>query len=298
MVTPMRGAARAAAGLALATLAAGAAAAGTGQPSPGQMGLQVPVTEVAASINQFHNLVNVIIVLIVAFVLALMAYVIFRYNESRSPAPSRTSHNTLLEVGWTVIPIFILVVIAIPSFKLLNLQYSFPPPELTIKATGFQWYWSHEYPDQGGFSFDSVMLQDDERAALVKTGMPAAQVPRLLAVDNEVVVPIGKVTHLLVTANDVIHAWTIPSFGSKVDAVPGRVTATWFKPMVEGVFFGQCSELCGKDHAFMPIAVRVVKEDVFNAWADAMKAKDKKKAREIIQTAAREQAGRQLAAAP
>jgi cytochrome c oxidase subunit II len=298
MVTPMRGAARAAAGLALATLAAGAAAAQTGQPSPGQMGLQVPVTEVAASINQFHNLVNVIIVLIVAFVLALMAYVIFRYNESRSPAPSRTSHHTVLEVAWTVVPIFILVVIAIPSFKLLNLQYSFPPPELTIKATGYQWYWSHEYPDQGGFSFDSVMLQDDERAALVKTGMPAAQVPRLLAVDNEVVVPIGKVTHLLVTANDVIHAWTIPSFGSKVDAVPGRVTATWFKPMVEGVFFGQCSELCGKDHAFMPIAVRVVKEDVFNAWADAMKAKDKKKAREIIQTVAREQAGRQLAAAP
>jgi cytochrome c oxidase subunit II len=298
MVTPMRGAARAAAGLALATFAAGAAAAQTGQPSPGQMGLQVPVTEVAASINQFHNLVNVIIVLIVAFVLALMAYVIFRYNESRSPAPSRTSHHTVLEVAWTVVPIFILVVIAIPSFKLLNLQYSFPPPELTIKATGFQWYWSHEYPDQGGFSFDSVMLQDDERAALVKTGMPAAQVPRLLAVDNEVVVPIGKVTHLLVTANDVIHAWTIPSFGSKVDAVPGRVTATWFKPMVEGVFFGQCSELCGKDHAFMPIAVRVVKEDVFNAWADAMKAKDKKKAREIIQTVAREQAGRQLAAAP
>ena len=298
MVTPMRGAARAAGGLALAMLGAGAAAAPTGQPSPGQMGLQVPVTEVAASINQFHNLVNVIIVLIVAFVLALMAYVIFRYNEGKSPAPSRTSHNTLLEVGWTVIPIFILVVIAIPSFKLLNLQYSFPPPELTIKATGFQWYWSHEYPDQGGFSFDSVMLQDDERAAVVKTGMPAAQVPRLLAVDNEVVVPIGKVTHLLVTANDVIHAWTIPSFGSKVDAVPGRVTATWFKPMVEGVFFGQCSELCGKDHAFMPIAVRVVKEDVFNAWADAMKAKDKKKAREIIQTDAREQAGRQLAAAP
>jgi cytochrome c oxidase subunit II len=295
MVTGIRGAARAAAGLALATLCAGAAAAQTGQPSPGQMGLQVPVTEVAVSIDQFHSFVNVIIVVITAFVLALMAYVIFRYNEGRSPAPSRTSHNTLIEVAWTVVPIFILVVIAIPSFKLLNLQYSFPPPDLTIKATGFQWYWSHEYPDQGGFSFDSVMLQDDERAALVKTGTPAAQVPRLLAVDNEVVVPIGKVTHLLVTANDVIHAWTIPSFGSKVDAVPGRVTATWFKPMVEGVYFGQCSELCGKDHAFMPIAVRVVKEDVFSAWADAMKAKDKKKAKQILQTAAREQASRQLA---
>jgi cytochrome c oxidase subunit II len=298
MVTRMRGAALAA-GCALANWAgASAAVAQTGQPAPGQMGLQLPVTPVAVAINDFHNLVNTIIVIITVFVLGLMAYVIFRFNERASPAPSRTTHHTLLEVAWTVVPIFILVVIAIPSFKLLNLQYSFPPPDLTIKATGYQWYWSHEYPDQGGFTFDSVMLQDDDRAAAIKAGMPAAQVPRLLAVDNEVVVPVDKVTHLLVTANDVIHAWTIPSFGSKVDGVPGRVTATWFRPMVEGIYFGQCSELCGKDHAFMPIAVRVVKEDVFKAWADAMKAKDRKKAKDILQTAAREQAGRQFAAAP
>lgn len=299
MVTRMRGAACAAAGSALAMWAgAWTAVAQTGQPAPGQMGLQLPVTPVAVAINDFHSLVNVIIVLITAFVLALMAYVIFRFNERASPAPSRTTHHTLLEVAWTVVPIFILVVIAIPSFKLLNLQYSFPPPDLTIKATGYQWYWSHEYPDHGGFTFDSVMLQDEDRAAAIKAGMPEAQVPRLLAVDNEVVVPVGKVTHLLATANDVIHAWTIPSFGSKIDAVPGRATATWFKPMVEGLYFGQCSELCGKDHAFMPIAVRVVKEDVFNAWVDAMKAKDRKKAKQILQTAARELAGRQFAAAP
>jgi cytochrome c oxidase subunit 2 len=187
-----------------------------------------------------------------------------------------------------VVPIAILVMIAIPSFKLLNLQYSYPKPDLTIKATGYQWYWSHEYPDQGIAAFDSIMLQDDERQALIKKGI---QAPRNLAVDNEVVVPVNKVVHVLVTANDVIHNWTIPSFGSKVDAVPGRVTATWFKAEKEGIFYGQCSELCGKDHAFMPIAIRVVNDQVFGNWAAAMKAKDKKKAKEIIEKATLEQSG-------
>jgi len=272
----------------LVAMLAEPALAAMGQPSSGQMGLQLPATEVAAEINKFYDLVNIVIVAIAVFVLILMIYVMFRFNESANPTPSQTTHNTTLEVAWTVVPIFILVLIAIPSFKLLNLQYSYPKPDLTIKATGYQWYWSHEYPDQGGFSFDTLMLQDDERDVLIKKGIPA---PRLLAVDNEVIVPVNKVVHVLVTGNDVIHNWTIPSFGSKTDAVPGRVTATWFKATVEGPFYGQCSELCGKDHAFMPIVVRVVKEQVFNDWAAAMKGKDKKKARQIIEQAAIEQAG-------
>lgn len=276
-------------GLACLALAAAAffggpteALAAAGQPSPGQIGLQEPVTQVAQAIYWFHDFVNVIIIAIAVFVLLLLLWVIFRYNEKANPTPSRVTHNTLIEVVWTVVPVLILVVIAIPSFKLLFLQYDYPKPDLTIKATAYQWYWSHEYPDQGGIKFDSVMLQDKEREERIKRGIDA---PRLLAVDNEVVVPVNKVVHVLVTASDVIHNWTIPSFGSKVDAVPGRVTATWFKATKEGVFYGQCSELCGKDHAFMPIAVRVVKDDVFNNWTAALKARDRKKARDIIEKA-------------
>ncbi|MEQ1710196.1 MAG: cytochrome c oxidase subunit II [Hyphomicrobium sp.] len=267
---------------------AGPVLAAMGQPSPGQIGLQLPATQVAAEINKFHDFVNIIIIAITIFVMLLMIYVMVRFNEKSNPTPSKTTHNTTIEVAWTVIPIAILVMIAIPSFKLLNLQYAYPKPDLTIKATGYQWYWSHEYPDHGGFAIDSVMLQDDDRQALIKRGIPA---PRNLAVDNEIVVPVNKVVHMLVTAGDVIHNWTIPSFGSKLDAVPGRVSATWFKVEKEGIFYGQCSELCGKDHAFMPIAVRVVKEEVFNEWAAALKAKDKKKAKAIIEKAALEQAG-------
>lgn len=268
-------------------LAVAPALAGMGQPSPGEMGLQLPATPVAEQIHAFYDLVNTIIIAIAVFVLILMLIVMFRFNEQANPTPSKTTHHTLLEVAWTVVPIFVLVIIAVPSFKLLHLQYSYPKPDVTIKATGSQWYWTHEYPDQGGFTFDSTMLRDDDRKKLIDKGIPA---PRLLAVDNEVVVPVNKVVHVLVTANDVIHNWTVPSFGSKVDAVPGRVTTTWFKPTREGIFYGQCSELCGMDHAFMPIAVRVVKEAVFTDWAAAMKAKDKKKAKEIIQKAALEQA--------
>jgi cytochrome c oxidase subunit 2 len=271
----------------LALLTTASAFAGAGQPSPWQVGLQEPVTDVAESIVWFHNsLVNVVITAIAVFVLVLMAIIVFRFNERANPAPSRTTHNTVLEVLWTVIPVLILVVIAIPSFKLLYFQYAFPKPDLTIKATGSQWNWTHAYPDQGNFSFTSVMLNDAERAERIKRGLDA---PRLLAVDNEVVIPVDKIVHVLVTANDVIHNWTIPSFGSKVDAVPGRITATWFHAKKEGVYYGQCSELCGKDHAFMPIAVRVVKEAVFKDWAEAMKARDRKKAREVIEKAALEQ---------
>ena len=175
-----------------------------------------------------HDYVNVIIFLITVFVLVLMLYVMWRFSEKRNPTPSRTTHNTTIEVLWTVMPVLILVAIAIPSFKLLYFQYTFPPPDLTIKATGHAWNWTHEFPDQG-ISVDSVMLQDNERAGAIKSGMPAEQVPRNLAVDNEILVPVNKVVHVLVTSSDVIHNWTIPSFGSKVDAVPGRITATWFK---------------------------------------------------------------------
>jgi cytochrome c oxidase subunit 2 len=275
----------------------GPALAGSGQPSPKQLGFQEAVTPIAAQIHRVHDYVNFIIIAITAFVLLLMIYVMWRFSEKRNPTPSRTTHNTTVEVLWTVIPVFILVAIAIPSFKLLFDQYTFPPPDLTIKAIGHTWNWTHEYPDQG-ISVDSVMLQDGEREDAIKQGMPADQVPRNLAVDNEILVPVNKVVHVLITSTDVIHAWTIPSFGSKVDAVPGRITATWFKATQEGLYFGQCSELCGKDHAFMPIAVRVVKENVFADWAAALKARDRKRAKEIIRNVAAELApARRTAAA-
>ena len=263
------------------------ALAGSGQPSPRQIGFQDAVTPIAAQIHRVHDYVNFIIIVITAFVLLLLVYVMWRFSEKRNPTPSRTTHNTTVEVLWTVIPVFILVAIAIPSFKLLFDQYTYPPPDLTIKAVGHTWNWTHEYPDQG-ISVDSIMLQDNEREEAIKQGIPADQVPRNLAVDNEILVPVNKVVHVLVTSTDVIHSWTIPSFGSKVDAVPGRVTATWFKATQEGLYFGQCSELCGKDHAFMPIAVRVVKDKVFADWAAALKARDRKRAKEIIRNAAAE----------
>ncbi len=281
-----------AAALALLWLGASAAWAGMGQPSPGEMGMQLPATPVAESIHEFYDLVNIIIVAIAVFVLLLLIYVIYRFNERANPTPSTVTHNTVLEVAWTVVPILILVVIAIPSFRLLHLQYSYPKADVTLKATGYTWYWEHSYPEMG-ISFETRMLDDSQRQELIDANLPA---PRNLAVDNEVIVPVNKVVNVLVTAapDGVIHNWTIPSFGSKVDAVPGRVTTTWFKPQVEGVFYGQCSELCGKDHAFMPIAVRVVKEEVFASWTDTLKQaneigkaargeKDKDKRRELLQ---------------
>src|SRR5690606_11980935 len=267
----------------------------TGQPHYWQMGLQDSVTEISDGIHWFHNvLVNPIIIGITIFVMILMAYVMYKFSEKRNPTPSGTTHNQLLEVAWTVVPVLILLVIAVPSFKLLYAQYDYPKPDLTIKATGNQWNWTHTYPDQGGFSFTSVMLNDEERQELIKKGIPA---PRLLAVNNEIFVPVDKVVHVLVTASDVIHNWTVPAFGSKVDAVPGRVTATWFRARYEGIYYGQCSELCGKDHAFMPIAVRVVSDAVFNEWAEAVKARDRNKVREIQERTALAHAGAKVAAA-
>lgn len=228
-----------------------------GQPRNWQLGFQEAVTPIMRQLTDFHNFLLILITVITLFVLALLVYVALRFNENSNPKPSKTSHHTLLEVAWTVVPILILVVIAVPSFRLLFAQYDFPKADLTVKAIGNQWYWTYEYPDQGDLTFDAVMLEDNE----LKPGQP-----RLLATDNEVVVPVNKNIHILVTASDVLHNWTIPSFGVKVDAVPGRLIRTWFRAEKTGVFYGQCSELCGQKHAFMPIAVRVVSDADFASW--------------------------------
>jgi len=249
----------------IAMLASEAALAGLGQPSPWQFGLQQSASPVMDDVVWFHNFLLFIIVAIATFVLVLLVIVMVRFNARANPAPAKTTHNTALEVVWTVVPVLILVVIAVPSFRLLFFQQSIPAADLTVKAIGRQWYWSYSYPDSN-FEFDSYMLQDNERKA---------DQPRLLAVDNEVVVPVNKVVRVLVTADPigVIHAFTVPSFGIKVDAVPGRLNETWFKATREGVYYGQCSELCGRDHAFMPIAVRVVSEHEFAAWLEQAKKK-------------------------
>ncbi len=248
-----------------------------GKPENWQLGFQEGVTPIAHQINSFHNLLLIIITLIALFVLALLIIVVVRFNEKANPVPSKTTHNTTIEVLWTVIPILILIVIAVPSFRLLFAQYTYPPADVTIKAIGNQWYWSYEYPDSD-VSFDSVMLEDAELEAARKEGFEA---PRLLAVDNPVVVPVNKVVHVLVTASDVIHNWTIPAFGSKIDGVPGRVTQTWFKAEKEGVYYGQCSELCGIRHAFMPITVHVVSDSVYETWLKSVQD-DEEKARKVL----------------
>ena len=190
--------------------------------------------------------------------LGLLIYVMVRFNEKRHPQPSRTTHNTVLEVAWTIIPVLILVAIAIPSFRLLFAQYDFPKADLTITATGSQWYWTYEYPDHG-ITFASIIVQEAD----LKPGQP-----RLLTVDHEVVVPVNKNVIVQVKANDVIHDWAVPSFGIKLDAVPGRLQKTWFRAERTGMFYGQCSELCGRNHAFMPIAIRVVSDEDFAAWLE------------------------------
>jgi cytochrome c oxidase subunit 2 len=242
----------------------GMALAGVGQPSEWQLGLQQPVTEVMDRIVWFHNLLLWIITAIAAFVLVLLIIIVVRFNARANPTPSRTTHNTMLEVAWTVVPVFILILIFIPSIRLLLLQLDLPPADLTIKATGKQWYWTYNYPDNGKFEFDSLMLKEGER----KEGQP-----RLLAVDNDMVVPVNKTVRVITTGSDVIHAFAVPSFGIKIDAIPGRLNETWFKATREGVYYGQCSELCGKDHAYMPIAVRVVSEQAFSAWVEDAKKK-------------------------
>ncbi|MGO9701512.1 MAG: cytochrome c oxidase subunit II [Xanthobacteraceae bacterium] len=244
---------------------AGPALAGVGQPSPWQLGLQDAASPVMVDIVWFHDFLLWVISAIALFVLVLLAIIVLRFNARANPTPSRTTHNSLLEVAWTILPVVILVAIAVPSFRLLFLQLDEPKPDVTVKATGKQWFWSYSYPDNGDFEFDSLLVADKD----LKPGQP-----RLLTVDNELVVPVNKVVHVLVTGADVIHSFAVPSFGIKIDAVPGRLNDTWFKATSEGLFHGQCSELCGKDHAFMPITVKVVSEPEFNDWV----AKEKKNA--------------------
>jgi len=246
----------------LALMGPALAATGDGQPAPWQMGFQKANTPIMEQITSFHTYVTIIITLIALFVLGLMVYVMVRFNEKRNHEPARTTHNTALEIAWTVVPILILVAIAIPSFRLLFAQYDFPKADLTITATGNQWYWSYEYPDLG-IKFDSIIVQDAD----LKPGQP-----RLLTVDHEVVVPVGKNVIVGLKSNDVIHDWAMPSFGVKLDAVPGRLQQTWFRAEREGMYYGQCSELCGRNHAFMPIAVHVVSEQEFNDWVAKTKA--------------------------
>ncbi|HTK12234.1 MAG TPA: cytochrome c oxidase subunit II [Xanthobacteraceae bacterium] len=241
-----------------------AALAASGQPSPWEMKLQGSDSTVMDSIVSFHHFLVVVITLIVLFVLVLLGIIIFRFNNRANPVPSRTTHNTTLEVIWTIVPVLILAVIAIPSFRLLFTQLDIPKADLTVKATGKQWYWSYSYPDNGNFEFDSIMVQEKD----LKPGQP-----RLLAVDNELVVPVGKVVRVLTTGADVIHSFSVPAFGVKIDAIPGRVNETWFKAEREGTYYGQCSQLCGRDHAFMPIAVHVVSDADFKTWVAQAKTK-------------------------
>ncbi len=230
------------------------------QPAPWQLGFQEAAAPVMEQITSFNTFTLWIVIPIVLFVLLLLIVCAVKFNAKSNPTPSKTTHNTMIEIVWTVAPVLILVVLAVPSFRLLYNQLEIPEAHMTIKATGYQWYWGYEYPDNNDIAFDSYMLQDDERGP---------DDPRLLAVDNEIVVPVGKVIRVQVTAADVLHSFAMPSMGLKIDAVPGRLNETWFEAEREGIYYGQCSELCGVLHAFMPIAIRVVSEEQFTQWAQA-----------------------------
>jgi len=293
--------------LAVALGAVTPALAGLGQPTDGELGLQLSASPIMDEISSLFSVINIIITVIVLFVLALMVYVMFRFNETKNPHPSRTTHHTLLEVAWTILPILILVFISIPSFHLLFNQYTFPKADVTIKATGNAWFWEHEYMDDK-VTVTSNMVSDEEvlrnkigddafdkkygaldglalHEALYKDSLPLwgeEKKIRRLSVDQEIAVPVNKNVIVLVTSNDVIHSWTIPSFGVKQQAVPGRTAAVWFKATKIGTYYGQCSVLCGKLHSAMPIEVRVVEQPVYDAWMAALKAKDSKKAQQIL----------------
>jgi cytochrome c oxidase subunit 2 len=243
--------------------AGGVAWAGLGQPTPWELGLQQSASPVMDDIVWFHSFLLWLIAAIALFVLVLLAIVVVKFNSRSNPVPSRTTHNTFIEVIWTVVPVLILVTVAVPSFRLLFYQLKVPAADLTVKVTGKQWFWSYAYPDSK-FEFDSLMLQDKDRKP---------DQPRLLAVDNEMVVPVNKVVRMQVIGADVIHSFAVPSFGIKIDAIPGRLNETWFKAEREGMYYGQCSQLCGRDHAFMPIAVHVVSQQEYTAWLEQAKKK-------------------------
>ncbi len=245
------------AGLAGALGAAGSAAAQA--PSDWEVDFQTALSPSMERIVDFNLMVTIIIVIITAFVFGLMAWIVIRYNKKRNPTPSKTTHNTLLEVVWTVVPVIILLVIVVPSFRLLYYTDRVEEADMTLKAIGHQWYWSYEYPDHGDFTFDALILEDDE----LEEGQP-----RLLATDTAVVLPVGAKIRLLTTADDVIHSWAVPALGVKMDSVPGRVNETWFQINREGIYYGQCSELCGTLHGFMPIMIEAVSQEGFDAWVE------------------------------
>ncbi|NBR79372.1 MAG: cytochrome c oxidase subunit II [Alphaproteobacteria bacterium] len=232
------------------------------KPEPWQLGFQEPATQNMQQITDLNNFLLYLMTAITVFVLGLMLYVMVRFNARANPNPSKTTHNTLVEVVWTVVPILILVIIAIPSFRLLYTQRVLPEADMTVKAIGYQWYWGYEYPDHGDFGFDSLMLSDEERG----------DQPRLLATDTALVVPVDTTIRVVVTAADVMHSWAMPAFGVKMDAIPGRLNETWFRADKTGTFYGQCSELCGIRHAFMPIRVEVVEKEEFARWVEEAKA--------------------------
>jgi cytochrome c oxidase subunit 2 len=242
---------------------AAASATPVGIPTDGALGFQQAASPVMEQITSFHNMMLVIITAISLVVLALLIYVVVRFREKANPNPSRTSHNTILEVIWTGIPVLILVVIAVPSFRLLYFQDVLPEADFTIKTTGWQWNWEYEYPDHGGFTFFANMTPDEDI-----DNEPYTEY-RNLSTDLPVVVPVGATVRVEVTAADVIHNWAMPSMGIKMDAIPGRLNETWFQTDIEGIYYGQCSELCGVRHAFMPIELHVVPQDVFDAWVEA-----------------------------
>lgn len=242
------------------------------EPVEGGLNLQPAVTSSARDINALHDLLLWIIVPITIFVFLLLVWVVIRYNKKANPTPSNVTHNVPLEILWTVLPVVILIVIAVPSFKLLYKNDRIINPEMTLKITGYQWYWGYEYPDHGGIEFNSIMIPEDEITGDQR---------RLLSTDNPVVVPIDTDIAILVTANDVIHSWAMPAFGMKMDAVPGRINETWFNVSKPGVYYGQCSEICGKDHAYMPIEVHAVSKEEFKAWVE--KAKEEFAENDVIE---------------
>ena len=249
--------------LAFASLPAVAQDEVLGQPTPGGIGFQTAVTPQAEAIHNLHNILLVVIVVIVAFVTALLLWVMFRYNKGANATPSQFSHNSLLEVVWTAVPVLILVGVAIPSFQTLVYLEQVPEDaDFTIKATGQNWYWDYEYPDHGAFYFSSNMLTKEEAAA--------RGVEYLLGVNEPMVIPVGSTVRMQITSGERLHSWTIPAFGVKQDGVPGRLNETWFTAEREGVFFGQCSELCGALHAYMPIEVHVVSDAAFDQWVSRM----------------------------
>jgi len=233
-----------------------------------QLGFQPPATPVMEQLEWLHdNYLLYIITAVTIFVLGLLTVIVLKFNRRANPVPSKFTHNTMIEIVWTVIPVMILVAIAIPSLRIHYFMDRAEKPEMTLKVTGFQWYWGYEYPDQGGFTYESYRKEDKD---LVKGDT------RLLSTDKPVVVPVNTTVRLLITGSDVIHSWAIPSFGVKIDAVPGRLNETWFRVKRPGIYYGQCSELCGVGHGFMPIEVHAVEKDVFNAWVERAKTGDYK----------------------